>query len=114
MASLALRLCKSHHASIDPNFQLSTSWQADYPIFRGCPAPPDRSPREAWRSSCPTTRSAGTRASTTAADDAIDPVTVYFLRAKWWRRQWLQPGSGLFWIATRAANKWFCLPQCDI
>src|SRR6185503_19687797 len=38
------------------------------------PAPPDRSPRVAWRSSCTTARGVGTGAA--ARDDAIDPITV--------------------------------------
>src|SRR6266851_2193043 len=43
------------------------------------PAPPDRSPRAAWRSSGATARSAGFGTSTPAVDDAIDPLTVDFL-----------------------------------
>ena len=43
------------------------------------PAPPDRSPRAAWRSSCVTARSAGIGTRTAALDDAVDPVTVDFL-----------------------------------
>src|SRR5436309_7247804 len=47
-----------------------------------CPAPPDRSPRAAWRTSCATMRTAGIGARTAAVDDAIGPVTVDFLRAQ--------------------------------
>jgi hypothetical protein len=44
------------------------------------PAVPDRSPREAWHSSCSTPRGAGSGSCT--ATDAIDPVPVDFLRAQ--------------------------------
>src|SRR4029434_2980013 len=45
-------------------------------------APPDRSPRVARHSSRATARGAGIGTCTAAADDAIDPVTVDFLRAQ--------------------------------
>src|SRR5262249_54757125 len=46
------------------------------------PAPPDRSPRVAWRSSCPTARGAGRKPCTATVSDAIDPVPVDLLRAQ--------------------------------
>src|SRR5262249_3644368 len=45
------------------------------------PAPPDRSPHVAWHSSCATARGAGGLCTATV-DDAIDPVTVDFVRAQ--------------------------------
>src|ERR1700746_2463699 len=47
-----------------------------------CPAPPDRLPRVPWRSSSATMQTAGIGAPTAPVGDAIDPVTVYFLRAQ--------------------------------
>src|SRR5262249_34381963 len=47
------------------------------------PAPPDRSPRVAWRSSSATARAAGIRTSTPARGDAIGPITaIGVLRAQ--------------------------------
>src|SRR4029077_15931881 len=46
------------------------------------PAPPDRSPRVAWHSSCATTRGTGSGLCPATVDDAIDPVPVDLLRAQ--------------------------------